>query len=130
MLLNRLYALAVGTLFALCAGCSVTSAEAGATSPPTASASASILQMSVPAAGSTVKGPVSDLELHFNPAALLNEVMVAGPQGAMPMMITSVGEAQHYSIPLPDLENGSYTVTWRANSGGKPHEGTFSFKVE
>ena len=128
-MLTRLYALAVAPL-AVCAGCSVTSPEAVATSPPIARASTSILEMSLPAAGSTAKAPVSDLVLQFNPAARLDEVVVTGPQGAMPMMITSAGEAQHYSIPLPDLENGSYTVTWRATSGGKHHDGTFSFKVE
>jgi methionine-rich copper-binding protein CopC len=48
----------------------------------------------------------------------------------MPMMITAVGEVDHYVLPLSELGNGAYTVAWRATSSGLEYQGTFSFRVE
>lgn len=92
-------------------------------------ATRSILAMSIPADGSTVRAPVSELMLHFNPPARLDEVTVSGPGGTMPMMITPVGEVEHYSLPLSGLGPGSYTVSWRATASGQEHRGSFSFTV-
>ncbi len=89
----------------------------------------SILASSTPAAGSTVSGPVNELMLHFSPPARLAEVTVTGPEGAMPMMVTAVGEVEHYSLPLSGLGAGSYTVDWRAIAAGTQHEGRFGFTV-
>ena len=94
-----------------------------------ASYSGSILEMSIPAAGSTVQGPVDELILHFNPPARLDEVTVTGPEGAMPMMVTSVGEVQDYSLPLPALGAGAYSVAWRATAQGHAYQGSFAFTV-
>jgi methionine-rich copper-binding protein CopC len=47
----------------------------------------------------------------------------------MPMMVTPAGEAAEYSIPLPDLESGAYTVNWRAEVAGRQHRGSFAFRV-
>ena len=94
-----------------------------------ASASQSILVSSSPAAGSTVSGPVNELMLHFSPPARLIEVTVTGPEGAMPMMVTAVGEVEHYSLPLSGVDAGAYTVDWRATAGGQEHRGRFSFTV-
>jgi methionine-rich copper-binding protein CopC len=112
---------AASMLFASCAQ--------STTAAPAASSERSILVESKPADGSTVQAPVDDLDLHFSPAAVLNEVTVTGPDGTMPVMITPIGEVEHYSIPLPGLVSGSYTVTWRAASVGRPHKGSFTFSV-
>jgi methionine-rich copper-binding protein CopC len=89
----------------------------------------SILAGSVPAAGSTVTGPVDELELHFNPPARLGEVTVTGPEGAMPMMVTAAGEVEHYSLPLSGRGAGRYTVDWRASARGVDYRGSFGFEV-
>lgn len=89
----------------------------------------SILAWSSPAAGSTVSGPVNQLMLHFSPPARLMEVTVTGPEGMMPMMVTAVGEVEHYSLPLSGLGPGSYTADWRASVRGQQHQGRFSFTV-
>ena len=97
--------------------------------PAAQPASSSILASSTPAAGSTVNGPVDSLELHFNPPARIDEVTVTGPEGTMPMMVHAVGEVHDYSIPLSGLGPGTYTVKWKAYSGGSLRQGTFSFNV-
>jgi methionine-rich copper-binding protein CopC len=99
------------------------------TAQPTNRAADSILAWSRPAAGSTVAAPVNELVLRFSPPARLGEVTVTGPEGAMPMMVTAVGEAEHYSLPLSDLGPGSYTVEWMATARGADHRGSFSFEV-
>jgi len=114
---------------ALLAGCAQQpqpAAPAGSAATP---APQSILAWSKPAAGSTVSGPVNALVLHFSPPARLLEVTVAGPDGAMPMMVTAVGEVEHYSLPLPGLGPGQYEVDWRASAGGAGHRGSFTFQV-
>ena len=130
MRLTGLHALAVVAAVALPSGCTNAPAAAPSAQPASASATSGwILQMSVPAAGSTVNGPVNELVLHFSPPARLDEVSVAGPQGAMPMMITAVGEVQHYSLPLPGLGPGGYTVAWRSTAQGHEYQGSFKFTV-
>ncbi len=89
----------------------------------------SILAWSSPAAGSAVSAPVNQLMLHFSPPARLMEVTVTGAEGMMPMMVTAVGEVEHYSIPVSGLDPGSYTVDWRAGVRGQQHQGRFSFTV-
>lgn len=89
----------------------------------------SILAWSRPAAGSTVSAPVNELVLHFSPPARLGEVTVTGPEGAMPMMVTAVGEVEHYSLPLSGLGPGRYAVDWRAQAGGTEKQGRFAFAV-
>ena len=84
---------------------------------------------STPEAGSTVREPIDSLELRFNPPARLMEVTVAGPAGAMPMMVHSVGEVGDYSLPLTGLEPGSYSVNWSATAQGREYRGSFGFTV-
>lgn len=95
----------------------------------TVSSSSSILTGSTPAAGSVVAGPVDELVLRFSPPAWLNEATVAGPDGAMPMMVTAVGDVPSYTLPLSGLEAGAYTVNWRATVRGQAHQGSFGFTV-
>ena len=92
-------------------------------------AAASILAWSTPAAGSTVSAPVKELVFHFTPPARLGEVIVSGPDGAMPMMVTAVGDVEHYSLPVDGLGSGSYRVAWRASASGVDYRGSFGFQV-
>ncbi len=121
-----LYAPVALIAFALLCGC----AQQPAAAPQSATtAPQSILVDSAPASRSTVTGPVNELKLHFSPPARLGEVTVTGPNGTMPMMITAVGEVRYYSVPLPGLAAGSYTVAWRATAAGHDYQGSFGFSV-
>ena len=95
----------------------------------TTSSQSLLLVSSTPAAGSTVRGPVEELLFRFSTPVRLMEVIVAGPKEAMPVMITPAGETEAYSIPVSDLETGSYSVSWRATSAGREFAGSFSFRV-
>ena len=117
--------LAVGG--ALLCGCAVQHSTAPSRVAP--QVQGSILTSSDPAANSTVRAPVDALRLHFNPPARLHELSVGGPDGAMPTMVHAVGEVSDYSIPLPDLGPGAYTVNWRATAGGGDYRGSFTFTV-
>lgn len=90
---------------------------------------ASPLSSTTPKAGSTVAAPVNELVFIFDPPARLGEVTVTGPEGRMPMMVTSVGEVPRYSIPVHGLGPGDYTVRWTATTAGQDHEGIFRFAV-
>jgi methionine-rich copper-binding protein CopC len=92
--------------------------------------SASILESSRPAAGSTVVGSVNELVLHFDPPARLDEVTVTGRDGPMPMMVHAVGERTTYWLPLLELGAGSHEVNWRASVQGREYRGTFQFSVQ
>lgn len=103
-----------------------------AAAPPRSTASAgtkSILSSSVPGAGSSVSQP-TDLLLHFSPAARLLELTIEGPSGTIPMTVNAAGELTDYSVPLPDLERGPHTVSWRGTSRGQTYRGSFNFTVE
>lgn len=110
--------------------CAADPAAAPPIRAPATAAASSILQRSTPAAGSTVAAPVDALILDFASPARLNEVMVSGPDGQMPMMVDSVGEQRHYSVPLPGLGAGAYTVSWRATSAGQEYRGSLAFTVK
>lgn len=97
--------------------------------PVPVAADQQLLARSNPAAGATVSAPVDELELWFDPPARLGEVVVSGPEGTMPMMVTAVGEVGYYSLPLSGLSAGQYTVRWKASRGGKDYQGSFSFSV-
>jgi methionine-rich copper-binding protein CopC len=128
MKLSSLHTPALIAAIALSIGCAPTAAVDPA-GPAEAQDGQSILVSSSPAAGSTVSEPVNELLLRFSPPARLHEVTVTGPEGTMPMMITAVGEVEHYSLPLSGLGAGSYTVDWRASAAGAQHEGRFGFTV-
>ena len=92
-------------------------------------AGSTMLVRSAPADGARVSAPAS-LSLTFREPVRLVEVVVAGPSGEMPMMITAAGEQTSYSIPLPDLEPGPHEVRWRVlANGGVSHEGRLSFTI-
>lgn len=86
--------------------------------------------MSTPADGATVRSPVDELRLRFNPPARLIELTVTGSDGlTSPMMITAVDDAADYVLPLPGLGAGSYRVAWRATVAGRAQAGAFGFTV-
>ena len=116
-------ALIAAGLFAL-SGC----AQAPAAVAPSDSPEA-ILADTSPSAGSTIEGPIEELTFRFARPARLIELMVTGPDGVMPVMITPAGETTAYSIPVSSLATGAYTVDWRAASAGRDYRGSFSFKV-
>jgi methionine-rich copper-binding protein CopC len=123
----------VGLAILLGAACAANSGDAPAQAVNASTeqpATATILAASKPGAGATVRAPVDELVLHFSPPARLLEVTVAGPDGTMPMMITAVGEVEHYSLPLSGLGPGRYTVAWRGSRGPVEHRGSFGFSVE
>ena len=121
--------LASAAALGLLAACAQQPQPAGPTGSAATPAANSILAWSKPTAGSTVSAPVNELVLHFSPPARLGEVTVTGPDGAMPMMVTAVGEVEHYSLPLPGLGPGRYSVDWRATASGVEHRGSFAFQV-
>lgn len=120
----------IATLIAggvLLCGCA---AQSSTRDKETQQGGASILAFSKPASGSTVGESVDALVFRFNPPARLDEVTVSGPDGLMPMMVHSLGETSNYSLPLPGLSEGIYTVSWRATSHDRGYRGSFSFTVK
>ena len=119
-------------LLAVCSlpGCAKLAPQSAAQSSAAQPAQGSPLASSSPTAGSTAAAPVNALKLHFNPPARLDEVTVRGPDGLMPMMVTAVGEVANYSLPLAGLGPGAYIVNWKAWSGGREYQGSFSFTVK
>ena len=85
---------------------------------------------STPAAGSSVKGPLSQVILDFSAPVALGEVLVSGPDGVMPMMLSPAGVQTHYSVPVPGLGEGFYTVAWKAILDGQPKNGSFAFTIK
>ncbi len=85
---------------------------------------------STPATGSVVNGPVNVLALDFSVPVALGEVLVTGPDGKMPMMLSSAGQQRHFEIPLPGLMEGTYRVDWRASLNGTEKAGSVAFTVK
>lgn len=85
---------------------------------------------STPAAGSSVKGPLNQVILDFSAPVALGEVLVTGPDGVMPMMLSPAGVQTHYSVPVPGLGEGSYTLAWKATLDGQPKNGSFAFTIK
>lgn len=117
-------------MLAALGACALTACAAPAATPPAASAAGSILERSSPAAGATLAAPLNTLILEFNPPARLDEVLVTGPDGKMPMMVTAAGEQRRYSLPLAALGPGAYSVSWRASAGMQEYRGDFAFTVK
>ena len=92
---------------------------------------ASLLESSTPANGARLAASPDNLVLNFSVPVRLHEVTVHGSDGqTVPMMITAAGLVRSYSIPLPELEPGSYRVQWRAtDEAGGAREGMFNFVI-
>ena len=116
--------LATGIATAACAPVTQNGSE-----PSNDEAGGPILVRSVPADGARVSAP-DNLELTFREPVRLVELVVAGPSGEMPMMVTAAGAQTEYSIPVSGLESGRNEVRWRAQTAdGAPLEGRLSFTV-
>lgn len=110
-------------------GCSTGPGQA-APVPIVSASPADLGVTSVPAAGSTVTGPINQLELNFNRPVQLSEVTVTGPDGTMPMMLSPAGAQSHFAVPVPGLTAGAYSVSWKAIVDGQAKTGSFAFTVK
>ena len=88
-----------------------------------------LLARSTPADGSTVAGPVNNLQLKFARPVRLIEVTLNGPDSLSPMMITAAAETTDYEVPLPGITGGKYRVNWRASAAGRSYDGVLNFTV-
>ena len=104
--------------------------SSAAVPPKVAATGVPLLAGSSPANGAVVSASPGNLVLDFSPPARLLEVTIAGPGGQMPMMVTASGDNARYSLPLPALGLGTYSVDWRATAAGREDRGTFSFTVK
>jgi methionine-rich copper-binding protein CopC len=98
--------------------------------PVTAATSADLSVTSTPAAGSIVQGPLNQVILEFSAPVALGEVLITGPDGMMPMMLSPAGVQTRYSVPVPGLLAGQYTLAWKATQGGQPKSGSFAFTIK
>ncbi|MFI2364724.1 CopD family protein [Promicromonospora sp. NPDC019610] len=91
------------------------------------------LESSVPAAGSTAPGPVTEVALRFTlPVSVLGDgVVIEGPDGVVPADVAPAEDGLVLvAVPAAPLATGPYTVTWTAAAqDGHPLEGTFGFTV-
>ncbi|MES2147240.1 MAG: copper resistance CopC family protein [Pseudomonadota bacterium] len=110
--------------------CSARTAPDPTSAPVVTAAPLDLSVTSTPAAGSVVTGPVNVIALDFSAPVALGEVLVTGPDGKMPMMLSSAGQQRHFEIPLPGLTAGAYRVDWRASRNGIEQAGTFAFTVK
>ncbi|MGH6658191.1 MAG: copper resistance CopC family protein [Sphingomicrobium sp.] len=83
-----------------------------------------------PAAGSSVQGPLNQVTLDFSAPVALTEVLITGPDGIMPMMLSPAGVQARYSVPVPGLQEGRYTLAWKATLDGQPKSGSFAFTIK
>jgi methionine-rich copper-binding protein CopC len=91
---------------------------------------ATILAGSTPADGASLAKSPENLTLRFSRPVRLHEVTVTGSDGTLvPIMVTAVVEEEYFSIPMPELEPGSYAVSWRAEGAGETHRGVIRFTV-
>lgn len=105
--------------------------RANETQSAPASDSAALLESSIPSDGARLPASPENLILNFRSPVRLREVTVHGSDGqTVPMMITAAGAVRSFSIPMPDLEPGSYTVRWRATGDtGTSLEGSLGFVI-
>jgi len=104
-------------------------AASPSTGPDSQQGQTQLLARSTPANGSTVTGPVNNLQLKFARPARLLEVTIDGPDGLSPMMITAAAETTDYQVPLAGLTGGKYRVNWRASASGRSYDGVLNFTV-
>jgi methionine-rich copper-binding protein CopC len=119
-------AITTTAMLVLTTGCSATPLPA---SGRAATSKSSPLLSSTPANGAIVEADLDNLILRFYRDVRLNEVVLVGPQGTMPMMVTAPMEQRIYSIPFSGLEPGAYQVIWRATAGSDPLSGELRFQV-
>lgn len=129
MKLRAMHLLLVSVPLVFGLGCAPAGPQQAATGVGVAGSQRGILVRSRPAADSTSETPLNKIDLWFDPPARLGEVTLTGPDGMMPMMVTAVGEVDHYSIPVSVTDPGEYLLSWKASAGGQAHSGSFRFRL-
>jgi methionine-rich copper-binding protein CopC len=84
---------------------------------------------STPSDGAAVSRDLEHLELRYSQPVRLTEVVLLGPSGTMPMMVTAAGEQTSYAIPLSGLEPGAHQLKWSATHGDEALNGIVRFRV-
>jgi methionine-rich copper-binding protein CopC len=89
------------------------------------------LSSSMPADQASLQSPPKELMLHFSEAVRLTALTVARdgdrpqPVGSLPVSVT-----KDFSVAVPQLAVGHYTVSWRALAGdAHVMTGTFTFTI-
>lgn len=124
--------IAAALLTSACAARETPRGESADAEPAAASAAKneSILASSTPSNGAKLNSAPGALVLNFARPVSLAEIVVEGPDGMMPMMLSPAGATMRYEIPLDGIGTGSYTVRWRAvDEAGAQHRGSIAFEV-
>jgi methionine-rich copper-binding protein CopC len=89
------------------------------------------LTSSTPASNAELKTPPTTLNLTFNETARLALVKLSGAGHEVNVPVDKTNAAKTFSLPLPTLAPGSYTVQWSAMAIDDGHvtKGSFSFTV-
>lgn len=90
------------------------------------------LHSSLPAAGSVIDQSPANLQLHFSSPARLVKFSLTTEEGkAVKLAVSRIMTSQkEFTLPLPELNEGSYTVQWTI-MGGDSHKvsGDFEFTI-
>lgn len=90
------------------------------------------LQSSTPADNAQLAQAPKTLTLNFSEAAQLARLVVVGDGKEISIPIDKTAKAsQSFTLPLPGLVPGKYTVQWTAVAADDGHvtKGTFSFSI-
>jgi hypothetical protein len=90
------------------------------------------LQSSTPADSAQLTQAPKTLTLNFSEAAQLARLVVVGDGKEISIPIDKTAKAsQSFTLPLPGLVPGKYTVQWTAVAADDGHvtKGTFSFSI-
>ena len=90
------------------------------------------LQSSSPAANAVLSEAPKTLTLKFNEAAQLAVLKLVGDGKEIPLAVDKSAAAnESFSLPLPGLAPGRYTVQWTAVAADDGHvtKGTFAFSI-
>ncbi len=123
-----------GRRLAAAAACVLTAVLALVLSPARADAHAELLSTE-PAAGEHLATGPDQVVLHFSEAVNLGDDLVkvldsSGDEVDAGDPVHLNGERSSVALPLPELDDGGYVVSWRViSSDGHPVGGAFTFRV-
>jgi copper transport protein len=123
-----------GRRLAAAAACALTATLALVLGPARADAHAELLSTE-PAAGEHLATAPDQVVLHFSEAVNLGDDLVkvldsSGDEVDAGDPVHLDGERSSVALPLPELDDGSYVVSWRViSSDGHPVGGAFTFRV-
>jgi copper transport protein len=89
------------------------------------------LKESAPADESALETPPKEVMLHFSAAVRLTALTVTKrDEAAVDLSPLPTGSTERFTVSVPDLAAGAYTVDWRALAGdGHVLRGAFTFTV-